>query len=150
MPRYWVIPVSEENWHEIKRLNIYGAPEPQGPRKPAYQLIKPGDILIFYVTKKGSKSLGEKFVGAYRVTSTWYREDEPLWPDEIRERKVKYPWRVKLEPVKIGEASFKELVYKLRFATNKERPAVYLVGTPANMGRPIPEEDAKLIINSLK
>jgi len=147
--RYWVVPVSEENWLVIKQLNIYGAPEPRGPRKPIYQLVEPGDVLIFYVTKKNARSLGGKFVGAYRVASAWYREEKPLWPDEIREGRVKYPWRARLEPVKIGEADFKELAPRLKFVVNKERPSAYLVGTPANAGKPIPEEDAKLIIESL-
>ena len=78
MVNYWVIPVSEENWETIKRLNVYGAPEPRGPVKHASQLIRQGDILIFYVVKRGSKSLGGKFVGVYRVVSDWFREDKPL------------------------------------------------------------------------
>jgi len=89
-------------------------------------------------------------VGAFRVVSAWFREEKPLWPDEIREGVVKYPWRVRLEPVKIGIADYEELVPKLRFVEKKEAARVYLIGTPANMGRPIPEDDAKKIIESLK
>ncbi|MEM0249092.1 MAG: hypothetical protein QXT53_08345, partial [Ignisphaera sp.] len=83
------------------------------------------------------------------VASTWFREERPLWPDEIRENRVKYPLRVRIEPVKIGVASFDELAPKLSFIKNKSRPNAYLVGTPANLRRPIPEEDAKIIIDSL-
>ena len=149
MAKYWIITVSEENWHIIRENNIYGAPEPRG-FKPAYELIKPGDIIIFYVKKKGSKNLGGKFVGAFKVCSEWYRENRPLWPDEIRENRVKYPWRIKLEPIKLGTVSFEELVPKLEFIRNKERAYAYLVGTPANLRRPIPEEDATLIMSSMK
>jgi len=147
--KYWIIPVSEENWYVVKSLNIYGAPEAKIGR-PITQLVQPGDVLIFYVLKRGSKSLGGKFVGVFRVVSTWFREDKPLWPDEVREGVVKYPWRVRLEPVKLGTADFRELVPKLRFVEKKERANAYLVGTPANLRRPIPEEDAKTIIESLK
>lgn len=147
--RYWIITVSEENWHVIKSSSVYGAPESQR-FKPIYELIKPGDIVIFYVKKKGSKSLGGKFVGAFRVVSEWYREDRPLWPDEVGEDRVKYPWRVRLEPVKLGTADFRELVSRLSFIEKKDRPGAYLVGTPANLRRPIPEEDAKVIIESLR
>jgi len=52
--------------------------------------------------------------------------------------------------IKIGVADFKELVPKLRFITNKEKTNAYLVGTPANLRRPIPEEDAKTIVKSLR
>ena len=150
MPKYWIVAVSEDNWEVIKRENVYGAPETPGVRSPT-QLIEPGDnIVIFYVKMKSSKKLGGKFVGAYEVTSEWYREDKSLWPDEIKGGKVKYPWWVRLEPVKLGVADFRELVPKLEFIKKKGRAQAYLVGTPANLRRPIPEHDAKLILESLK
>ncbi|MEM0213951.1 MAG: EVE domain-containing protein [Ignisphaera sp.] len=148
MARYWIVVVSEENWDVIKNVNVYGAPE-QGGSRSIDKLVSVGDYLIFYVSKRGSRSLGGKFVGVYRVASTWFREERPLWPDEIRENRVKYPLRVRIEPVKIGVASFDELAPKLSFIKNKSRPNAYLVGTPANLRRPIPEEDAKIIIDSL-
>ncbi len=148
MVKYWILSVSEENWEIIRRKNIYGAPESKG-FKPVMELVKSGDIVLFYIKKKGSRRLGGKFVGAFRVASGWYREEKPLWPDETREGKVKYPWRVKLEPIKLGVADFKELVPKLKFIERKDRAQAYLVGTPANLRRPIPEEDAKVIIESL-
>jgi len=147
--RYWIITVSEENWHVIKSSSVYGAPGSQR-RKPTYELIKTGDIIIFYIKKKDSRSLGGKFVGAFRVVSEWFREDKPLWPDEVRESRVKYPWRIRLEPVKLGIADFRELVPMLKFVEKKDRPGAYLVGTPANLRRPIPEEDARIILNSMK
>ena len=149
MPKYWIVTVSEENWEIIKSSNIYGAPESKG-FKPIYELVKSGDTIIFYVKKRGSKDLGGKFVGVFKVISEWFRGDKPLWPDEVKEGRVKYPWRVKLEPIKLGIADFKELVPKLKFIEKKDRAQAYLVGTPANLRRPIPEEDAKLIIESLK
>ena len=148
MSNYWIVTITEENWQLVQRLKIYGAPETLG-LKQARELIKPGDIIIFYIKKKSSKVLGGKFVGAFKVISEWYHEEKPLWPDEIREGKVKYPWRVKLKPIKLGVADFKSLVPKLEFIKRKERPNAYLVGTPANLRRPIPEHDAKEIINAL-
>lgn len=148
MLKYWIIAVTEENWLVVKLSNIYGAPEIQRFRS-IHNLIVSGDVLIFYVRKKDSKNLGGKFVGVFKVVSGWYREDKPLWPDETKEGRVKYPWRVKLEPIKLGIADFKELVPKLKFIKKKENAQAYLVGTPANLRRPIPEEDAKIIIESL-
>lgn len=87
--RYWIVSVSEENWHVIKESNVYGAPKSQRFKDPK-DLIEPEDVLIFYVRKTGSRRFGGKFVGAFKVTSTWYREDRPLWPDEVRKGRVKY------------------------------------------------------------
>jgi len=44
----------------------------------------------------------------------------------------------------------KLLVVKLSFIKNRKRANIYLVGTPANLKRPIPEKDAKTIIESLR
>jgi len=141
----WIVPVSEANWEVVRRLNIYGAPE----NSVAPKLIRVGDYIVFYVTVKGSRVLGGKFVGVYRVVSEWFREDKPLWPDEVAENRVKYPWRIRLEPVKLGIADFRELVYKLSFIKGRKIPQAMLVGTPANMRRPIPEEDLRIILERL-
>jgi len=148
LPKYWIITVSEENWSVIVENNIYGAPEAGGV-KPAHKLIRPDDVVLFYVMKKRSKRLGGKFVGTFKVVSEWYREDKPLWPDEKREGRVKYPWKIKLEPIKLGVAEFEELIPILSFIKKKDRAYAYLVGTPA-LRRPIPEKDAQTIINALK
>ncbi len=149
MPKYWIVVVSEENWHVVKESRVFGAPESRRGRD-AKDLVEPSDVLIFYVKARECTRLCGKFAGAFRVTSTWFREEKPLWPDEVREGRVKYPWRVLLEPLKLGAADFKELVPRLSFVRSKERPHAYLVGTPANLQRPIPEEDAKLIMESMK
>jgi len=60
------------------------------------------------------------------------------------------PWRVRLEPLKLGVADYSELAPRLRFVVDKKRPGAPLIGTPGNFKRPIPREDAELIINSLK
>jgi predicted RNA-binding protein len=138
----WIIPVPEANWEIIKKMNIYGAPE----NSVAPKLIRVGDYLVFYVIVKGSRVLGGKFVGVYKAVSNWFREDKPLWPDEVAEGKVKYPWRIRIQPVKLGVADFKELVD----TKGRKMPQAMLVGTPANMRRPIPEEDLKTILDSLK
>jgi len=85
--RFWVFVVSEENWFVIKESRVHGVPE----GSKAKDLVRPGDVAIFYVKKRDARSLGGKFVGAFRVASSWFREDKPLWPDEVREGKVKYP-----------------------------------------------------------
>ncbi|MDM7275610.1 MAG: EVE domain-containing protein [Thermoprotei archaeon] len=149
MPNYWIFPISEENWLVIKESRILGIPEAAGK---FIERVKPGDIAIMYIKNEGSGTLGGMFVGAFKVTSTWFREETLHWPDEAREGKVKYPWRVRLEPLKLGRASFQELIPKLSFIKSKNRRYAYLSlrGTPANRRKPIPKEDGVLIIESLK
>jgi len=115
---YWIIPISEENWLVAKETSVYGAPEIARGRH-IRELVKPGDVLIFYVTKRASKRLGGKFVGAYRVASEWFREEKQLWPDEACEGRIKYPWRVRREPLKLGVADYSELAPRLSFVVDK-------------------------------
>jgi predicted RNA-binding protein len=144
----WLFTVSEENWATVRTVNLFGAPDVAKGRR-VYELVKPGDVLVFYVAKKGSRNLGGMIVGVYRTASAWFRDEKPLWPDEVREGRMKYPWRVRVEPVKLGTVSFTELIPKLSFIGNKDRANAYLVGTPANLRRPIPEEDLKIILEAL-
>lgn len=145
MVRCWLFSLTEENWLVVRDNGIFGVPE----KSRARELVKLGDILVFYVSKKGSRSLGGMIVGVYKAVSAWFREDKPLWVDEVRDNVVKYPWRIRVEPIKLGLASYKELASKLSFVENKEYANAYLVGTPANLGRPIPEGDLKIILETL-
>jgi len=43
----------------------------------------------------------------------------------------------------------KKLVDKLSFTKSRKIPQAMLVGTPANMRRPIPEEDLRIILERL-
>ena len=90
-------------------------------------MIRLGDALIFHVIKRGSKKLGGKFVGVFKTASTWFREKKLLWPDEVREGKVRYPWRIKLEPVKLGTVAPRELIPELTFIENKKNHLVELI-----------------------
>jgi hypothetical protein len=80
----------------------------------------------------------------------WFREDKPLRPDEAREGMVKYPWGTRLEPVRLGLVDYGELALRLSFVVDKKRSGAPLIGTPGNYKRPIPRQDAELIINNLK
>ena len=77
-PRYWPIVVSERDWCVVRENSVYGV-----SRESIYGLVKAGDFLVFYAKRRGSRSLGGKFVGVFRVVSEWYRGDKPLWPSEV-------------------------------------------------------------------
>lgn len=58
-----------------------------------------GDHLFFYTTRPISGIIGhgkaeERFIG-----------DKPLWPDEIREGRVKYPYRIRFKIISALEES---------------------------------------------
>jgi len=146
MVRYWIIPITYDNWLTCHGELTYGFGE------NLEDLIKTGDIIIFYVMKSRCRDpdYAACFVGAYEVIGKWFREDKPLWPDEREVGKVLYPYRVKTRLVKDGKVKAEELVGRLSFIRSKDRWQVYFRGCPANFRKPIPEEDARLIIESMR
>ena len=147
MPNYWVIPVVEENYLICRNLGIFGV---KAKEKWVVGKVRPSDVLIFYVPKKGCKSMCASFVGAYEVVGDWFEEDRPLWPDERGLGKAIYTHRIRIKPIAEGLVRAEELVNELSFIRNKDRWVVYLTGTLGNLRRPIPKEDAEKIINALK
>ena len=146
MVEYWVIPITYDNWLVCHKSLVYGFSE------NLRDLIKVGDVLIFYVMKSkcDNPDYASCFVGAYEVDSDWFKEARPLWPDELEAGKALYPYRVKLKLVKDGKVKVEEIVDRLSFIKRKDVWQVYFRGCPANFRRPIPGEDAKRIIESLK
>ncbi len=137
---YWLIPVQEDMWYTIQQVKIYGY-----NREEITRLVKPGDYFIFYVSKYYAKRYGGKIVGIMKVVSDWYEDDKPIFPEEIVRNKGIYNYRVKLEPVKEGVCDLKNILYKVSFIEDKYQFAKYLRNAPANLRRPIPESDVKII-----
>jgi predicted RNA-binding protein len=52
----------------VKETSVYGVPGAARGRH-IRKLVKPGDVLVLYVTKRVSKRLEDKFVGVYRVVA---------------------------------------------------------------------------------
>jgi len=146
MARYWIIPIMYDNWLVRHDELVYGFGE------SLEDLIKTGDIIIFYVMKKACKDpdYASHLVGAYEIISDWFREDKPLWLDEKEIGKILYPYRIRLKLVKDSKAKAEELIGRLSFTRNKNRWQVYFRGCPANFRRTIPERDAKLIIHYMR
>ncbi|MFB6470650.1 MAG: EVE domain-containing protein [Vulcanisaeta sp. AZ3] len=134
MPNYWLINITEENWEVTRREKIFGS-------KNELPVSK-GDYLIFRITKKGCRQLCNMIVGVYEVISDQYVDETPLWPDEKR-GEANYRYRVRLSEVVTGRLSYDE-VRKLPSLEKK-----LLAGTIVGRN-PIPEEDAKVIIDKLR
>ena len=143
MVNYWIVAIPEKNWYVIKDSKKWGYTDNLD------NTIKRNDILIFYITKSSSEKLGGNFVGAARVIGDWIEENEPLWPDEKTKNKVIYPYRVPIELIREGRVNIHDLLNKLSFIKIKEKWWFYFRNTPCNFRKPIPEKDAKLILESL-
>lgn len=82
--RFWTLSGSQENWDRGISDNIWGVRE---GLKQIWEKMSKGDILIFYVTSPISGVIG---IGKLESK---FKQDKPLWPDEIRANKVIYPYR---------------------------------------------------------
>ncbi|ARM75632.1 EVE domain-containing protein [Acidianus manzaensis] len=136
---YWLIPIQEDMWDTIRDEGVYGY------KSKLDQYIQKGDFLIIYVSKYYAKIYGGKVVGIARVISDWYFDETPVFPEEKVRNKGIYPYRVKLQMLVSGVCDFKTILDKINFIEDKAQIAKYLRNAPANLKRPIPEEDAKII-----
>ncbi|AHC50752.1 hypothetical protein SUSAZ_01260 [Sulfolobus acidocaldarius SUSAZ] len=142
---YWIIPVQEDFWEAVSSLNVFGH-----NKERATRYIKKGDLLIFYVNKYYAKRLGGMFVGIYRVSSDWYTDTTPLFPDEKLQNKVIHTYRINIEPLLAGKCPVRDILYELSFIEDKFQFSKFLRNVPGNLRRPVPVNDAKLIEECIK
>lgn len=89
--KVWVLTGDEANWEVAIRDNIWGVRE--GRLKSYWNRLQKGDILIFYAKSPTHGVIG---IG---ITENKFRQDKPLWPDEVRENKVIYPYRFEFQAI---------------------------------------------------
>jgi predicted RNA-binding protein len=83
--KFWLLTGTEENWETALNSEVWGARE--GPLVNYWKKLSKGDFLFFYV-----KSPISGIIGVGQVESK-FKQNEPLWPDEVREKRVIYPYR---------------------------------------------------------
>lgn len=88
--RYWALSGNIENWETALQDNIWGVRE--GRLKNLWENISNGDILFFYCLSPVGGIIG------FGKCQAKFKQDKPLWPDEIRENKVIYPYRWQFLP----------------------------------------------------
>jgi predicted RNA-binding protein len=81
---FWILSGSKENWEKGSVESIWGVKE---GLKSSWEKLKPGDILLFYVTSPISGLIG------FGRLETKFKQDKPLWPDELMKNEVIYPFR---------------------------------------------------------
>ncbi|MCY0849647.1 EVE domain-containing protein [Sulfuracidifex metallicus] len=141
---YWIVPIQEDMWDVILSEGIYGYKE------DISNYIKNGDYLVIYVSKYYAKKYGGKLVGVVKAISDWFKDETPLYPEEKIRNKGIFIYRIKVEPMVIGVCDFKLILDQIVFIEDKSQVAKYLRNAPANMKRPIPESDGKIIEQCLK
>ena len=106
MAKYWLIMMSEDNYKHIIEKGVYGLPERSSKVR---NLIKHGDRLVVYIIKRDCKELCGSFVAVLETVGEWRRSNNPLWPDEVREGKILYPWIINVKVIVNGTVKFTEV-----------------------------------------
>jgi predicted RNA-binding protein len=88
--KYWVLSGNTENWETALKDNIWGVRE--GRLKKLWEKISIGDSLFFYCLSPIGGIIG------FGKCQAKFKQDKPLWSDEIRESKVIYPYRWQFLP----------------------------------------------------
>jgi predicted RNA-binding protein len=85
LSNYWLVVGSPNNWRTaFEQKNIWGLKQTQ---RHLWEALNEKDMLLFYVTSPVSGIIGH---GTVRMK---FRQDQPLWPQEIKEKKVIWPLR---------------------------------------------------------
>jgi len=86
---YWLVVGMPQNWEiAFTHGNIWGLKQTQFH---LWKSLKENDKVIFYVTSPVKGVIG------HGVVRTKFPQDEPLWPDEIKQRKVIWPLRFEFD-----------------------------------------------------
>ena len=97
-----------------------------------YNKIKPFDIVIFQLAKTG------QIHGIGIVKETYYDDQTPIWPNEQKERRVLFPWKV----------SFSNIIFsKTPFTSHYVKIENYIDGY--GIGE-LPEHDFRRILNEIQ
>jgi len=131
--------VTEENWKIARKHQVWAVARGSLCRK-----VRKGDFIVLYVIGIGS------FCTIMEIIEDWILSDQPIWADEKEAGKIKYPYQVKTRIVQEGLADVKKILPKLSFIENKRYWGLYFKGTPANMGKPIPESDYRIIYETMR
>jgi hypothetical protein len=89
MAKYWMVIGAPANWTEaFGSGNIWGLKQTQ---KHHWENLHENDIILFYATQPIAGVIG------YGSVQTKFRQDKPLWPQEIKEGKVIWPLRFEFD-----------------------------------------------------
>jgi len=132
MPRWWIASGSPEHWKVAFEMGrIWGIIDKKFAQ---WERLSTGDYILFYATKPVSGIIG------YGIVRTKFKQDKPLWPREIKEGRVIWPYRFEFD-----------VEYCLppdKWEVNKVS-SEYIVHAAIGGFQPIKEEEAQKIIRKL-
>ena len=89
MANYWLAVGSPENWKTaFSYQNIWGLKQTQ---RHLWDELCENDVIFFYATQPVIGVIG------YGVVKTKISQDKPLWPQEIKEKRVIWPLRLEFD-----------------------------------------------------
>jgi predicted RNA-binding protein len=141
---YWIAVGSEENMRaaEARGFDMFGF---KSTRRKEVAVMKPGDKLIFYLTKI------MKLGGLAEITSEYYEDHEKVFKSD-KKPKEDYPWRVKIKPEIIltpdQYLDVRELGPQMEY-TRKWPPEHWRLAFQGNLHQ-IPESDYKMLVGLMK
>lgn len=91
MVKWWLAVGSPDNWQvAFEQGGIWGLKAT--PRQEAiWESLSEGDYLLFYATRPVAGVIG------YGVVRTKFKQDRPLWPQEVKEGRVIWPYRFEFD-----------------------------------------------------
>lgn len=94
----WLVIGSVQNWE-----TALSQPVPIWGLKPAHSAafdsLQPGDTVWFYATAPVSG-----VVGLGLVKDKYFDKNNPIWPDELKEKKVIWPYRFRIQVLKVVDS----------------------------------------------
>lgn len=88
---WWLAVGKPENWQTAFAFgNLWGLTSRQ---RALWEAISPGDFVLFYATLPVGGVIG------YGTVRSKFKQDKPLWPEEIRRNEIIWPYRFEISPV---------------------------------------------------
>jgi len=146
--RYWLVVGSPKNWDTaFEHGNIWGLKQTQ---RLLWENLNEKDTVLFYATQPVKGIIG------YGLVKTKFKQDKPLWPDEIKEHKVIWPLRFEFDvesclPQKEWKAkklTSEEIWPRAGFQPLSEDTGMKLVA-PLSIGKYTPIEDEPLKVSDV-
>jgi predicted RNA-binding protein len=132
MSRWWVASGPPEYWKVAFEMGrIWGVID---KKYSQWKKLSSGDYILFYATKPVSGVIG------YGVVRTKFRQDKPLWPREVEEGRVIWPYRFEFDV----EYCLPQSEWEKRKVTSK-----YIAYAAIGGFQQIKEEEARKIISEL-
>lgn len=91
LPRWWLVVGKPNQWRiAFEQGNIWGI-KADGRPEIMYQVLAENDKILFYATTPIAGVIG------YGTVRRKFKQDKPLWPDEVEQKKVLWPLRFEFD-----------------------------------------------------